>query len=196
MIGYVGGQTAQSYDSKKAADRDLLIVLPLILLAIGIILAILLKSFIAPIYLIVTIIFTYFSTLGLSAFIFIFIFGHEGLTPGLAFFLFVFLNALGVDYNIYLMSRLREESRKNNLNQATINTLASTGGVITSAGLILAGTFSALMTLPLQDLFQLGLAVALGVLMDTFITRTLIVPSIVTVLGKWNWWPFSIKSNI
>ena len=94
------------------------------------------------------------------------------------------------------MSRLREESRKNNLNQATINTLASTGGVITSAGLILAGTFSALMTLPLQDLFQLGLAVALGVLMDTFITRTLIVPSIVTVLGKWNWWPFSIKSNI
>ena len=196
VIGYVGGQTAQSYDSKKAADRDLLIVLPLILLAIGIILAILLKSFIAPIYLIVTIIFTYFSTLGLSAFIFIFIFGHEGLTPGLAFFLFVFLNALGVDYNIYLMSRLREESRKNNLNQATINTLASTGGVITSAGLILAGTFSALMTLPLQDLFQLGLAVALGVLMDTFITRTLIVPSIVTVLGKWNWWPFSIKSNI
>ena len=196
VVSYVGGQTAQSYDSKKAADRDLVIVLPLILLAIGIILAILLKSFIAPIYLIVTIIFTYFSTLGLAAFIFIFVFDHQGLTPGLAFFLFVFLNALGVDYNIYLMSRLREESRKNNLSQATINTLASTGGVITSAGLILAGTFSALMTLPLQDLFQLGFAVALGVLMDTFITRTLIVPSLVTLLGKWNWWPFSIKTNI
>ena len=154
-----------------------------------------LKSLIAPIYLIATILFTYFSTLGLSSFIFIFVFQHEGLTPGLAFFLFIFLNALGVDYNIYLMSRLREESKKNNLEEATINTLASTGGVITSAGLILAGTFSALMTLPLQDLFQLGFAVAVGVLMDTFITRTLIVPSIFKLLGKWNWWPSTLKHN-
>ena len=94
------------------------------------------------------------------------------------------------------MSRLREESRRNNIDQATINTLASTGGVITSAGLILAGTFSALMTLPLQDLFQLGFAVAIGVLMDTFITRTLIVPSIVKLLGNWNWWPFTLKNNL
>jgi len=195
VVSYVGGPTAQSYDSKKAADRDLLIVLPLILLAIGVILVILLKSLIAPIYLIATILFTYFSTLGLSSFIFIFVFQHEGLTPGLAFFLFIFLNALGVDYNIYLMSRLREESKKNNLEEATINTLASTGGVITSAGLILAGTFSALMTLPLQDLFQLGFAVAVGVLMDTFITRTLIVPSIFKLLGKWNWWPSTLKHN-
>ena len=101
-----------------------------------------------------------------------------------------------IDYNIYLMSRLREESRRNNIDQATINTLASTGGVITSAGLILAGTFSALMTLPLQDLFQLGFAVAIGVLMDTFITRTLIVPSIVKLLGNWNWWPFTLKNNL
>ncbi len=196
VISYVGGPTAQSYDSKKAADRDLLIVLPLILLAIGVILTILLRSLIAPIYLVATIVFTYFSTLGLASFIFIFVFQHEGLTPGLSFFLFVFLNALGVDYNIYLMSRLREESRRNNIDQATINTLASTGGVITSAGLILAGTFSALMTLPLQDLFQLGFAVAIGVLMDTFITRTLIVPSIVKLLGNWNWWPFTLKNNL
>lgn len=196
ITSYVGGATAQSYDSKKAADRDLLIVLPLILLAIGVILTILLRSLIAPIYLIATIVFTYFSTLGLSSFIFIFVFQHEGLTPGLSFFLFVFLNALGVDYNIYLMSRLREESKKNNIDQATVNTLASTGGVITSAGLILAGTFSALMTLPLQDLFQLGFAVAIGVLMDTFITRTLIVPSIVKLLGNWNWWPFTLKNNL
>ena len=94
------------------------------------------------------------------------------------------------------MSRLREESRRNNIDQATINTLASSGGVITSAGLILAGTFSALMTLPLQDLFQLGFAVAIGVLMDTFITRTLIVPSIVKLLGNWNWWPFTLKNNL
>ncbi|MYD66002.1 MAG: MMPL family transporter, partial [Chloroflexi bacterium] len=103
-----------------------------------------------------------------------------------------FLNALSVDYNIYLMSRIREEARTAPLAEATRHALARTGPVITSAGLILAGTFSALMTLPLQDLLQLGFAVAVGVLMDTFITRTLIVPSLVAMFGRWNWWPSRI----
>ncbi|MYI83407.1 MAG: MMPL family transporter, partial [Chloroflexi bacterium] len=98
-------------------------------------------------------------------------------------------NALSVDYNIYLMSRIREEARRAPLGEAVVHALARTGPVITSAGLILAGTFSALMTLPLQDLLQLGFAVAAGVLIDTFITRTLIVPALVVLVGRWNWWP-------
>lgn len=193
---HVGGETAEAYDTRTAADRDTYLVLPLILIAIAIVLVILLKSLVAPLYLIITIIFTYFSTLGLSIFIFKEIFNQDTVTPGLAFFLFIFLNALGVDYNIYLMSRLKEESVKSTLDNAILKTLASTGGVITSAGLILAGTFSALMSLPLQDLFQLGFAVALGILIDTFITRTLIVPSLVKLLGKYNWWPSRQTSNI
>ena len=156
--------------------------------------ALLLRSLIAPLYLMATIAFTYFATLGLAAVVFVVLVGHPGLGPAVPFFLFVFLNALSVDYNIYLMSRVREEARAAPLEEATRYALARTGPVITSAGIILAGTFSALMTLPLQDLLQLGFAVAVGVLIDTFITRTLIVPSAVALIGRWNWWPSRLTS--
>ena len=189
---YVGGETAVQYDTREAVNRDQLIVLPIILLAIGLILLILLRSLVAPIYLCATIIFTYFSTIGISLLVFRFIFDQPYYTAGLPFFLFVFLNALGVDYNIYLMSRIREEAKKRNITEATQIAVAKTGGVITSAGIILAGTFSALMVLPLTDLFQLGFAVAIGIIIDTFITRTLIVPAIVKLLGQYNWWPNKI----
>ena len=189
----VGGQTAEAYDQRSAIDRDTFLILPLILLAIGIILGILLRSIVAPIYLVATIMFTYFATLGLSVLVFENLLGQPELNPVVPFFLFVFLNALGVDYNIYLMSRIREESKKSPLPIAIRNALSQTGGVITSAGLILAGTFSALMVLPLQDIFQLGFAVAAGVIMDTFITRTLIVPALVSLLGDWNWWPGHVR---
>ena len=185
----IGGDTAEAFDTRTAGDRDSRVVLPLILLAIGVVLALLLRSLIAPLYLMATIAFTYFATLGLAAAVFILLFGHAGIGASVPFFLFVFLNALSVDYNIYLMSRIREEARRSSLKQATRYALARTGPVITSAGIILAGTFSALMTLPLQDLLQLGFAVAVGVLIDTFITRTLIVPALVALLGRWNWWP-------
>ena len=185
----IGGDTAEAYDTRTAANRDSLVVLPLILLAIGVVLALLLRSLIAPLYLMATIAFTYFATLGLSVAVFILVLGHAGIGYAVPFFLFVFLNALSVDYNIYLMSRIREEARRSPLREATRHALARTGPVITSAGIILAGTFSALMTLPLQDLLQLGFAVAVGVLIDTFITRTLIVPALVALLGRWNWWP-------
>ena len=188
----VGGDTAESHDTRTAGDRDSLVVLPLILLAIGVVLALLLRSLIAPLYLMATIAFTYFATLGLAVVVFVLLMGHAGVGPAVPFFLFVFLNALSVDYNIYLMSRIREEARRAPLKDATRHALARTGPVITSAGLILAGTFSALMTLPLQDLLQLGFGVAAGVLIDTFITRTLIVPALVTLLGRWNWWPTRI----
>ena len=190
----IGGDTAESYDTRSAGNRDSLVVLPLILLAIGVVLALLLRSLIAPLYLMATIAFTYFATLGLATVVFVVLVGHPGLGPAVPFFLFVFLNALSVDYNIYLMSRVREEARAAPLGEATRYALARTGPVITSAGIILAGTFSALMTLPLQDLLQLGFAVAVGVLIDTFITRTLIVPSVVTLIGRWNWWPSRLSS--
>ena len=185
----VGGDTAAEADTRTAGNRDSRVVLPLILLAIGVVLALLLRSLIAPLYLMATIAFTYFATLGLAVIVFLLVFDHAGIGPGVPFFLFVFLNALSVDYNIYLMSRIREEVRRAPLKEATGYALARTGPVITSAGLILAGTFSALMTLPLEDLVQLGFAVGIGVLIDTFITRTLIVPALVAIFGRWNWWP-------
>ena len=187
----VGGETAEIFDTREANDRDTVVVLPLILLAIGVVLAVLLRSLVAPVYLMATIAFTYFATLGLSVAVFTLVLGQEGVGQSVPFYLFVFLNALSVDYNIYLMSRVREEARRAPLEEATRHALARTGGVITSAGLILAGTFSALMVLPLQDLFQLGFAVAIGVLMDTFITRTVIVPALISQFGRWNWWPSS-----
>ena len=188
----LGGDTAEAYDTRTAGNRDSLVVLPLILLAIGVVLALLLRSLIAPLYLMATIAFTYFATLGLVVGVFVFLAGHAGIGPAVPFFLFVFLNALSVDYNIYLMSRIREEAQEAPLEEATRHALARTGPVITSAGIILAGTFSALMTLPLQDLLQLGFGVAAGVLIDTFITRTLIVPALVAMFGRWNWWPSRI----
>ena len=190
----IGGETAEAFDTRVAGTRDSRVVLPLILLAIGVVLALLLRSLIAPLYLMATIAFTYFATLGLAVFVFVVLLGQSGVGQGVPFFLFVFLNALSVDYNIYLMSRIREEAREAPLAEAIRHALARTGPVITSAGLILAGTFSALMTLPLQDLLQLGFAVAAGVLMDTFITRTLIVPSLVAMFGRWNWWPSRLEA--
>ncbi len=189
---YVGGETAVQFDTREAVNRDQIVVLPIILLAIGLVLLVLLRSVVAPIYLCATIIFTYFSTIGISLLVFRHIFDQPAYTAGLPFFLFVFLNALGVDYNIYLMSRIREEARINELSEATRIAVSQTGGVITSAGIILAGTFSALMVLPLTDLFQLGFAVAIGVIIDTFITRTLLVPALVKLLGQKNWWPSKI----
>ena len=189
----VGGDTAEAADTRSAGNRDNWVVLPLILLAIGGVLAVLLRSLIAPLYLMATIAFTYFATLGLAVLVFLVFFDHAGIGPSMPFFLFVFLNALSVDYNIYLMSRIREEARTAPLKEATGRALARTGPVITSAGLILAGTFSALMTLPLEELVQLGFAVAAGVLIDAFVTRTLIVPALVAVFGRWTWWPSNLR---
>jgi RND superfamily putative drug exporter len=149
----------------------------------------LLRSLVAPLYLLATSVLTYFSTLGISTIVFQDLLGHQGVGASVPFYLFVFLIALGVDYNIYLMARVREEMHQDGLEKGTVRALSRTGGVITSAGVILAGTFAALMTLPLQVLFQLGFAVSLGVLIDTFIVRSLTVPSLVLLLGRWNWWP-------
>jgi uncharacterized membrane protein YdfJ with MMPL/SSD domain len=185
----VGGETAVSYDTRAAQTRDERVVLPAILLAIGLILGLLLRSVVAPVYLLLTIVLSYFAALGLTVFFFQTVLGQSGIGPGVPFLLFLFLVALGVDYNIFLMARVREETARHGLEQGTLRALARTGGVITSAGVILAGTFAALTTLPLRDLVQLGFAVAVGVLLDTFVVRSLMVPAIVLLLGRWNWWP-------
>lgn len=185
----VGGDTAVSYDTDQANDRDRLFIIPMILLTIGVILGLLLRSLVAPLYLLGTIVLSYVATLGLTTWLFLNVFGYDGVGSAVSLFLFVFLVALGVDYNIYLMARIREETEHRDLHDGVQVALSRTGGVITSAGIILAGTFGALMTLPLRDLFQLGFAVAVGVLLDTFVIRTVMVPAIVVLLGRWNWWP-------
>lgn len=185
----VGGETATNFDTKQANDRDIRVIIPFILVTIGIILGVLLRSVVAPLYLLGTIVIGYAGTLGLSTALFIYVFNFDGVGSAIPLYLFVFSAALGIDYSIYLMTRIREETRTGSFEEGVQTAVSRTGGVITSAGIILAGTFGALMILPLRDLFQLGLAVAIGVLLDTFVVRTVMVPGIVLLLGKWNWWP-------
>ncbi len=191
----VGGPTAQDYDTDRTVSRDAKLIVPLTLLLILIILALLLRAIIAPLYLIGTVILSFFATLGLSYLIFIHVFGSPGVDPGYATFLFLFAVALGVDYNIFLVSRIREEAESAPMRPAVLRALETTGGVITSAGLILAGTFLVLMTLPLEALFQLGFGVALGVLVDTFVVRTLLVPALAVWVGDRSWWPGRVPSH-
>lgn len=188
----VGGETATAFDTKVANDRDTRVLIPAILIAIGVILGLLLRSAVAPVYLLATIILSCASTLGISTVVFEKVLGQDGVSSNVLILVFVFLVALGIDYNIYLMARIREEVRELGLHDGVRLALARTGGVITSAGIILAGTFAALMTLPLQPLFQLGFAVAIGVLLDTFVVRSIVVPAIVLLLDKWNWWPSTL----
>ena len=170
-------------------------IVPLVLLLIFIILVVLLRALVAPLYLVATVVLSYAFALGASKLVFTHLFGQPDSDASLALFAFVFLVALGVDYNIFLISRIREESATLGVKEGVIGGLERTGGVITSAGLILTGTFSALMSLPLTALFQLGFTVALGLLVDTFLIRTLMVPSIAFLLGERNWWPSRYSSR-
>ncbi len=185
----VGGPTATNYDSRAATNRDFVVISPIVIAAIWIILAILLGSVIAPTYLVLSVVLSFAAALGISIVIFEYIFGHNGIGYNGIAFIFVFLIALGADYNIYIMSRVREETRKQGLAEGTRYAITRTGGVITSAGIILAGTFSVLTTFPLLNLFQLGFTVMLGILLDTFVVRAIMVPAIVMKLGELNWWP-------
>ena len=185
----VGGQTATQADTRASVNRDAQVVGPIVIAAIWVILALLLRSLVAPTYLVVSVLLSFMAALGLSSVIFQNVLGHSGVGYQNGVWMFIFLVALGVDYNIYIMSRVREEVGRNGLVEGTRRAVSRTGGVITSAGIILAGTFSVLATLPLRDIVQLGFAVMLGVLLDTFVVRALLVPSIVMLLGRWNWWP-------
>jgi RND superfamily putative drug exporter len=189
----VGGPTAIEFDVRDAASWDSIVIPPIILLVVFLILIGLLRAVVAPLVLIGTVILSFLAALGVGYFFFDFVFGFPGSDPSLPLFAFVFLVALGVDYNIFLIARAREETEKHGSEQGILRALAVTGGVITSAGIVLAGTFSVLAVLPLTFLTELGFVVAFGVLLDTFLVRSVLVPAIALDLGDKFWWPSALS---
>ncbi|HEX3241329.1 MAG TPA: MMPL family transporter [Solirubrobacterales bacterium] len=189
----VGGPTAVEFDVRDAAGWDSIVIPPLILLVVFLILIGLLRAVVAPLVLIGTVILSFLAALGVGYFFFDFVFDFPGSDPSLPLFAFVFLVALGVDYNIFLIARAREETEKHGSEQGILRALAVTGGVITSAGIVLAGTFSVLAVLPLTFLTELGFVVAFGVLLDTFLVRSILVPAIALTLGDKFWWPSALS---
>jgi putative drug exporter of the RND superfamily len=188
----VGGPTAQEYDLRQSTARDNRLIVPIALVVVFLILAALLRAITAPLVLIGTVILSYFAALGVGAFFFENVFDFPGMPPDLPLFAFVFLVALGVDYNIFLMARVREETISHGTRDGTIRGLAVTGAVITSAGLVLAGTFSTLAALPLVALTEIGFTIAVGILIDTFLVRSLLVPALVLEIGDRVWWPSAL----
>jgi putative drug exporter of the RND superfamily len=191
----VGSGSAVQEDFNVAAERDTKVIVPVALLVITVILGILLQAVVAPLVLIATVLISFFGTLGLSIWFFIEVQGTRGVDASLPTFAFIFLVALGVDYTIFLMSRAREEARKFGTREGMLRALAATGPVITSAGIILAGTFSVLMTLPVTFAFNIGFMVAVGILLDTFVVRTIMVPAAVELLGDRVWWPSTARGG-
>jgi RND superfamily putative drug exporter len=189
LTALVGGGSATQYDFDNAIESDLRLIAPIALLVIAIILAILLRALIAPLVLIASVILSFLCTLGISVLFIRYVVGDAGFDASIPTFAFIFLVALGIDYTIFLMGRVREEARKHGTREGMLRALSATGPVITSAGIILAGTFSVLMTLPVTYTFDLGFMVALGILLDTFIVRTIMVPAAVELIGDKIWWP-------
>jgi RND superfamily putative drug exporter len=185
----IGGTSAILADVRQTLDHDFNIVMLVVIGAIFVVLAVLLRSLIAPIYLLMTVLLSYGATLGIISWIFQDIKGEVGVSFMIPIVLFVLLVALGSDYNIFLMSRVREESAGRPTREGARLAAIVTGGVITACGIILAGTFGTLVITPIQTMVQLGSAVAIGVFIDTFLVRAMLVPAIASLLGKWNWWP-------
>ncbi|MFJ2740646.1 MMPL family transporter [Streptomyces sp. NPDC087440] len=185
----VGGYTAQQYDTQRTAAQDRVLIVPVVLAIILVILALLLRSLLMPLLLVATVALNFVATLGVSALVFQHVFGMSGTDSSVPLYGFVFLVALGVDYNIFLMSRVREESLAHGVREGVRRGLTATGGVITSAGVVLAATFAALGVIPLAFLLQIAFIVAFGVLLDTLVVRSLLVPALVRDIGRTAWWP-------
>jgi putative drug exporter of the RND superfamily len=185
----VGGPTATLLDVNDATRHDNNLIMPLVLAIVALIFGVLLRSVVAPLVLIGTVVLSFSSALGVSALMFDQVFGWAGADTSLPLFVFVFLVALGSDYNIFLMTRVREEAGRLNARRGALVGLAVTGGVITSAGLVLAGTFAVLGILPVIAYAEIGIAISLGVLLDTFVVRSVLVTAISLDLGRWMWWP-------
>ena len=188
----VGGPSAEEHDLRDSTARDNVVIVPIALLVVFLILALLLRAIVAPLVVIGTVILSYGAALGIGTFFFENVFHFPGMSPDLPLFAFIFLVALGIDYNIFLMARVREETLEHGTRQGTIRGLAVTGAVITSAGLVLAGTFSTLAALPLVFLTEIGLTIAVGVLIDTFLVRSLLLPALVLDIGDRVWWPSAL----
>ncbi len=193
---YIGGESAIRADIMITNDADFGVVVGAAIGGILLVIMILLRGLVAPLYMVATVLLNYGATLGITTWIFTGILDQSGMIYMLPIFIFIVLVALGADYNIFLVSRIREEAHQRPLKEAVTHALANTGGVITSCGIILAGTFATLMTSSLQMVMQIGAAIAIGVIIDTFVVRALLVPSIAALLGRWNWWPSRIKQQI
>ncbi|MGW4704602.1 MMPL family transporter [Streptomyces sp. NPDC004285] len=189
----VGGTTAQQYDTQVTAERDRTLIVPVVLVIILVILVGLLRSLLLPVLLVATVALNFLATLGVSALVFEHVFGFTGTDSAVPLYGFVFLVALGVDYNIFLMSRVREETELHGTREGLRRGLVATGGVITSAGVVLAATFAALGVIPLAFLVQIAFIVAFGVLLDTLVVRTLLVPALVRDIGSTVWWPGALR---
>ena len=189
----VGGATAEEHDLREAVRSDTLFLVPLVLLVVFAILVLLLRGLLGPLMLMATVVLSFFAALGLALIVFELFADFPGEDPSYPLFAFIFLVALGIDYNIFLMARVREEAQAGMpTKEAMLKGLAVTGGVITSAGIVLAGTFSVLAVLPLVALTQIGITVALGVLLDTFVVRSILVPALTFSLGEKTWWPSAL----
>jgi RND superfamily putative drug exporter len=191
----VGGNTAINLDVARASAHDRDLIIPIILGVVFIILALLLRALVAPLILTATVVLSFAAALGVSAFFFDHVFGFGGADTSFPLFVFVFLVALGIDYNIFLMTRVREEAMKTDARRGALIGLAATGGVITSAGLVLAGTFAALATIPVTFLTELGFAVAFGIMLDTIVVRCLLVTALNLDIGRWMWWPSKLAQK-
>ncbi len=197
----VTGQAAFTYDVAQLSNSDLRTVIPIAIAVIAVLLALVMRSLIAPLYLILSVVLSYFAALGLTVLVFMRGAGQPGLTFILPFLLFIFLLALGEDYNILVMTRIREEAEHLPLREAVGRALSVTGTTVTSAGLVLAGTFGVLAIVGsgsagaqnVRTIVNVGVGLALGVLMDTFLVRTLLVPATVVLIGRWNWWPSALS---
>ncbi|MGW5211005.1 MMPL family transporter [Streptomyces sp. NPDC004051] len=188
----VGGYTAQQYDTQQTAAHDRTVIVPVVLGIILLILIVLLRSLLVPVLLVATVALNFLATLGVSSLVFEHLLGFTGTDASVPLYGFVFLVALGVDYNIFLMSRVREEALVHGSRQGVLRGLTTTGGVITSAGVVLAATFAALMVIPLAFLVQIAFIVAFGVLLDTLVVRSLLVPALVIDIGPRAWWPSAL----
>jgi putative drug exporter of the RND superfamily len=196
----VTGQAPFTYDVAQLSDSDLRTVIPIAIAVIAVLLAVVMRSLVAPLYLIASVVLSYFAALGLTVLLFVGVAGQPGLTFILPFLLFMFLLALGEDYNVLVMTRIREEASRLPLREAVGQALSVTGTTVTSAGLVLAGTFGVLAIVGsssagpqnVRTIVDVGVGLALGVLMDTFLVRTLLVPSAVVLIGRWNWWPSAL----
>jgi len=189
LEGVVEGNSAVLLDLRDASDRDMTRAIIFVLGGVFVVLLLLLRALVAPIYLILTILLSYAATLGVTRLLFVDILGGAGVTWWVPMFMFVMLVALGMDYNIFLIGRVKEEVALHGSRDGTRQALARTGGIITSAGIIMAGTFASMLSGSILGLLQIGFAVAFGVLLDTFVVRTTLVPAITVLLGRWAWWP-------
>ena len=185
-----GGGPADRLDFREAAEDDFKVVAPIALIVIFLTLVLLLRAIVAPLYLLGTVLLSFAAAFGLSLLIFKYLLDKPSVDPELPLVAFIFLVALGSDYNIFLMSRVREEAHTMSTRDAALRALGATGSVITSAGIVLAGTFAVLTVVPFYFLVELGIIVALGVLIDTFLVRTILVPALVALVGERSWWPF------